>query len=192
MRTVVVTGSPRGLGLAIATRIAGDGYKVIGISRDKSEAYQKLMSRLPEQVEFQPLDLCDIDRIGDIARETIKRSEPIYGLVNNAGIGLDGVLAQPRSKNGYRPSFCTNLLGPIILTKHIMRSMLSKGEGRIINVSSIVASTGFHGLSVYAATKAGLEGFTRSLSREAGKRERHRKLRRAWLHGNRNDGGVAK
>jgi 3-oxoacyl-[acyl-carrier protein] reductase len=169
MRTVVVTGVSRGLGLAIATRIAGDGYKVIGMSRDKSEAYQKLMASVPEQVEFQPLDLSDIDRIGDIARETIKRSGPIYGLVSNAGIGLDGVLATMLQTDIDRV-FRTNLLGPIILTKHIMRSMLSKGEGRIVNVSSIVASTGFHGLSVYAATKAGLEGFTRSLSREAGKR----------------------
>jgi 3-oxoacyl-[acyl-carrier protein] reductase len=73
MRTVVVTGVSRGLGLAIATRIAGDGYKVIGISRAKSEAYQRLISKFPEQVEFQLLDLCDIDGIGDVARETIKR-----------------------------------------------------------------------------------------------------------------------
>ena len=65
----------------------------------------------------------------------------------------------------------TNLIGPITLTKYFIRPMLSKGEGRIVNISSIIASTGFHGLSVYAATKAGLEGFTRSLSREAGKRK---------------------
>jgi 3-oxoacyl-[acyl-carrier protein] reductase len=63
----------------------------------------------------------------------------------------------------------TNLTGPIVFTKYISRSMLSRGEGRIVNISSIIASTGFHGLSVYAATKAGLEGFTRSLSREIGK-----------------------
>ena len=169
MRTVVVTGVSRGLGLAIATRIAGDGYKVIGISRKKSEAYQDLMSRLPGRVEFQPLDLSDVDSIAGVARETTEKYGPIYGLVNNAGIGLDGVLATMLQTDIDRV-FRTNLLGPINLTKHIMRSMLSKGEGRIINVSSIVASTGFHGLSVYAATKAGLEGFTRSLSREAGKR----------------------
>ena len=169
MRTVVVTGVSRGLGLAIATRIAGDGYKVIGMSRNKSEAYEKLMSRLPGQVEFQPLDLSDIDSIAGVARETTKKSGPIYGLVNNAGIGLDGVLATMLQTDIDRV-FRTNLLGPITLTKHIMRSMLSKREGRMVNVSSIVASTGFHGLSVYAATKAGLEGFTRSLSREAGKR----------------------
>ena len=169
MRTVVVTGVSRGLGLAIATRMAGDGYKVVGISRNKGEAYEDLMSRLPGQVEFQPLDLSDIDSIAGVARETTKKSGPVYGLVNNAGIGLDGVLATMLQTDLDRV-FRTNLLGPITLTKHIMRSMLSKREGRIVNVSSIVASTGFHGLSVYAATKAGLEGFTRSLSREAGKR----------------------
>jgi 3-oxoacyl-[acyl-carrier protein] reductase len=169
MRTVVVTGVSRGLGLAIATRMAGDGYKVVGMSRNKGEAYEDLMSRLPGQVEFQPLDLSDIDSIAGVARETTKKSGPVYGLVNNAGIGLDGVLATMLQTDLDRV-FRTNLLGPITLTKHIMRSMLSKREGRIVNVSSIVASTGFHGLSVYAATKAGLEGFTRSLSREAGKR----------------------
>ena len=169
MRTVVVTGVSRGLGLAIATRIAGEGYKVVGMSRNKSEAYQDLMSRLPGQVEFQPLDLSDINSIAGVARETTQKSGPVYALVNNAGIGLDGVLATMLQTDIDRV-FRTNLLGPITLTKHIMRSMLSKREGRIVNVSSIVASTGFHGLSVYAATKAGLEGFTRSLSREAGKR----------------------
>jgi len=149
--------------------MAGDGYKVVGMSRNKGDAYEDLMSRLPGQVEFQPLDLSDIDSIAGVARETTKKSGPVYGLVNNAGIGLDGVLATMLQTDLDRV-FRTNLLGPITLTKHIMRSMLSKREGRIVNVSSIVASTGFHGLSVYAATKAGLEGFTRSLSREAGKR----------------------
>ena len=169
MKTVVVTGVSRGLGLAIAIRIAADGYKVVGMSRNRSEAYQDLMSRLPGQVAFEPLDLSDVDSIAEVAREVTKRSGPIYGLVNNAGVGLDGVLATMRQSD-IEHAFRTNLLGPITLTKHIMRSMLSKGKGRIVNVSSIVASTGFHGLSVYAATKAGLEGFTRSLSREAGKR----------------------
>ncbi len=170
MKTIVVTGVSRGLGLAIATRIAADGYKVVGMSRKNSEAYQDLMARLPGQVEFQPLDLSDVDSIADVARETTQKSGPVYGLVNNAGVGLDGVLATMRQTD-IDHVFRANLIGPITLTKHIMRSMLSKGEGRIVNVSSIVASSGFHGLSVYAATKAGLEGFTRSLSREAGKRK---------------------
>jgi 3-oxoacyl-[acyl-carrier protein] reductase len=169
MKTVVVTGVSRGLGLVVATRIARDGYKVIGMSRNNSAAYQDLMSKLPGQIEFRSLDLSDIDTIADVARETVKKSGPIYGLVNNAGVGLDGVLATMQQTEIDRV-VRTNLLGPITLTKFMMRSMLSKGEGRIVNVSSIVAATGFHGLSVYAATKAGLEGFARSLSREAGKR----------------------
>jgi len=147
MKTVVVTGVSRGLGLAIAIRIAADGYKVVGMSRNKSEAYQDLMSKLPGQVAFESLDLSDVDSIAEVAREVTKRSGPIYGLVNNAGVGLDGVLATMRQSD-IEHAFRTNLLGPITLTKHIMRSMLSKGEGRIVNVSSIVASTGFHGLSV--------------------------------------------
>jgi 3-oxoacyl-[acyl-carrier protein] reductase len=170
MKTVVVTGVSRGLGLAIATRIAADGYKVVGMSRGSSEAYEALMARLPGQVEFQPLDLSDVDSIAGVARETSQKSGPVYGLVNNAGVALDGVLATMRETD-IEQVFRTNLIGPITLTRHIMRSMLSRGEGRIVNVSSIVASRGFHGLSVYAATKAGLEGFTRSLSREAGKRK---------------------
>jgi 3-oxoacyl-[acyl-carrier protein] reductase len=169
MKTVVVTGVSRGLGLAIAARLAADGYRIIGMSRTNSAAYQGLMSRLPAQVEFQPLDLSEVDSIAGAARGATKRSGPIYGLVNNAGVELSGVLATMAEADIERV-LRTNLLGPITLTRHIMRSMLAKGEGRIVNVSSIVASSGFHGLSVYSATKAGLEGFTRSLSREAGKR----------------------
>jgi 3-oxoacyl-[acyl-carrier protein] reductase len=169
MKSVVVTGASRGLGLAIATRLAADGYRVVGVSRTKSEAYRDLMSRLPEQVEFHSLDLSDVDSIAGVAREAARRSGPIYGLVNNAGVELSGVLATTGEADIERV-IRTNLLGPITLTRHVMRSMLAKGEGRIVCVSSIVARTGFHGLSVYSATKAGLEGFARSLSREAGKR----------------------
>jgi 3-oxoacyl-[acyl-carrier protein] reductase len=145
MKTVVVTGVSRGLGLAIAKRIAKEGYNVVGVSRNKSELYQELMSALPGLVEFQPLDLSNIDAIASVARGIIKTSGPIYGLVNNAGIGLDGVLATMHQTDIDRV-VRTNLLAPIVLTKYIMRSMLSKSEGRIINISSIIASTGFHGL----------------------------------------------
>jgi len=169
MKTVVVTGVSRGLGLAVATRLAADGYRIVGMSRTQSEAYRDLMARLPGQVEFQPLDLSEVDSIAGVARETAKKSGPIYGLVNNAGVELSGVLATMREADIERV-LRTNLLGPITLTRHIMRSMLAKGEGRIVCISSIVARACFHGLSVYSATKAGLEGFTRSLSREAGKR----------------------
>ncbi|HXE26496.1 MAG TPA: SDR family NAD(P)-dependent oxidoreductase [Roseiarcus sp.] len=169
MKTIVVTGVSRGLGLAIAVRLAADGYRIVGMSRTNSEAYQALMSRLPGQAEFQPLDLSDVESIAGVARETTRRSGPLYGLVNNAGVEHSGVLATMREADIERV-VRTNLLGPITLTGRLMRSMLAKGEGRIVCISSIVARRGFHGLSVYSATKAGLEGFARSLSREAGKR----------------------
>ena len=88
--------------------------------------------------------------------------------MNNAGIGTDGVLATMHQSDIDRV-LATNLQAPIAFTKYVSRTMLSRRAGRIINISSIIASTGFHGLSVYAASKAGLEGFTRSLSREIGK-----------------------
>jgi 3-oxoacyl-[acyl-carrier protein] reductase len=148
MKKVVVTGASRGLGLAIVEALLSEGYYVIGASRKES-------AELTAEVEI-------------FGREVTKNEGRIYGLVNNAGIGTDGVLATMH-RTDIQQIVATNLLGPIVLTKYIMRSMLAKKEGRIINVSSIIATTGFHGLAVYGATKAGLEGFTRSLSREAGK-----------------------
>jgi 3-oxoacyl-[acyl-carrier protein] reductase len=91
-----------------------------------------------------------------------------YGLVNNAAIGTDGLLAtMPNSKIEQLTRL--NVTAPIVLSKYVVRNMLSSGEGRIVNIASIVASTGFSGLSVYAATKAALIGFTKSLAREVGR-----------------------
>jgi 3-oxoacyl-[acyl-carrier protein] reductase len=98
----------------------------------------------------------------------IKGHGPIYGLVNNAAIGLDGILATMHV-NDIAKVLRVNLQAPIILAKFACRSMLVQGEGRIVNISSIIASTGFNGLSVYGASKSGMIGFTRSLSRELGK-----------------------
>jgi len=168
MKTIVVTGVSRGLGLSICRRLAADGFKVIGLSRSLSAEYRTLVGCRPEQVVFRKCDVSDLGRIPDLIREISRTEGPIFGLVNNAGIGLDGVLATMHQSE-IEAVVRTNLLAPIVVTKYISRAMLSHGEGRIVNISSIIASTGFHGLSVYAATKAGLEGFTRSLSRELGK-----------------------
>jgi len=169
MKTVVVTGASRGLGLAIAARLARDGYRVVGLSRTLSEGFQALIDGDPGSIVYRQLDISDIPAISGIARAVVKEHGPIYGLVNNAGASVDGVLATMHQSDIERV-IATNLIGPITLTKFVLRSMLAKGEGRIVNISSIGASTGYHGLSVYAASKAGLEGFTRALAREAGKR----------------------
>ncbi|WP_199554402.1 SDR family NAD(P)-dependent oxidoreductase [Sandaracinobacteroides hominis] len=168
IRTVLVTGVSRGLGLAIAARLLADGYRVVGASRTESDEWKELAARYPETAIFQALDMSDLDAISDVSRALIKTHGSFWALVNNAGIGTDGVLGTMH-KHDIEKLVATNLLGPIFLTKYMMRAMLARRSGRIVNISSIIASTGFHGLSVYAATKAGLEGFTRSLSREAGK-----------------------
>jgi 3-oxoacyl-[acyl-carrier protein] reductase len=92
----------------------------------------------------------------------------IYGLVNNAGIGTEGLLATMHNTE-IEALLRLNVLSPIILTKYVARHMMADGMGRIINMSSIIASTGYNGLSVYGATKAAATGFTKSLAREVGK-----------------------
>jgi 3-oxoacyl-[acyl-carrier protein] reductase len=92
----------------------------------------------------------------------------IYGLVNNAGVSSEGVLATMRNVK-IEALIRLNVLSPIVLTKYVVRHMMADGAGRIVNISSIIASTGYNGLSVYAASKAASAGFTRSLAREVGR-----------------------
>ncbi len=165
-KNVLVTGARRGLGLAIARRLAREGYRVIAAARSTSPELLDLVEG--EGVSFEPLDLSDIGSIHPWATAIGKKYGRIYGLVNNAAIGHDGVLATMHEKD-IAELLLVNLQAPILLCKYVSRSMLLGGEGRIVNVSSIIASTGFSGLSVYGATKAGLVGFTKSLSRELGK-----------------------
>ena len=97
-----------------------------------------------------------------------KEFGPLYGLVNNAGMSTEGVLAMTSIRQ-IEELVRLNTVSPMVLTKSVVRSMMADGGGRIVNMSSIVASTGYSGLSVYAATKASLLGFTRSLAREVGR-----------------------
>lgn len=168
LQNVIVTGVSRGLGLAIAHRLDAEGsYRVIGLSRSLSDEYKELME-VSGRVAFHAFDVGDTDAIAGMVSTITKTYGRIWGLVNNAGIGNDGVLATMH-KTDIEAVLRVNLTGPITFSKYVSRTMLAKRAGRIINISSIIANTGFHGLSVYAASKAGLEGFTRSLSREVGK-----------------------
>lgn len=165
-KNVIVTGARRGLGLAISQRLAVDGYKVLAVARSDSPELKALCDG--ESACLECFDLANTDKIHAWVGDLTKRHGRIYGLVNNAAIGADGVLATMHERD-IEQSLLVNLQSPIVLTKYVARSMLLGGAGRIINISSIIGSTGFSGLSVYAATKAGLIGFTKSLSRELGK-----------------------
>jgi 3-oxoacyl-[acyl-carrier protein] reductase len=168
MKTVLVTGGSRGLGLAICRKLLTEGYAVICMSRASSPEFDCLVEENGTRAKHHVFDVSDVEAISTTARLLLKDNPDIFALVNNAARGGDGILATMHESD-MEILLRTNLLGPMALTKYVLRSMLVKREGRIVNISSIAASTGYKAMSVYSATKAGLEGFTRSLSREAGK-----------------------
>jgi 3-oxoacyl-[acyl-carrier protein] reductase len=172
MHNVLVTGGSRGIGLAIAQRLAGAGYNVIAVSRRESDelrgAIDEATSHGSGRLHFRAFDLSEIDAIPAFVKALRDEFGAIYGLVNNAGIGTEGLLATMHNSE-IEALVRLNVLSPVILTKYVVRHMMADGAGRIVNMSSIIASTGYNGLSVYGATKAAATGFTRSLAREVGK-----------------------
>jgi 3-oxoacyl-[acyl-carrier protein] reductase len=169
MRNVVVTGGSRGIGLAIARRLAGAGDTVIVVARRESDELRHAIRETGEdRIRFMAFDLSEVDGIPGLVKRLRDDFGAIYGLVNNAGIGTEGLLATMHNSD-IEALVRLNVLSPIILTKYVVRHMMADGAGRIVNISSIIASTGYNGLSVYAATKAAASGFTRSLAREVGK-----------------------
>ena len=160
MDNVLVTGASRGLGRAIAERLAADGFHVIGVARKAGEPR--------ERITPVACDLGDIAGIPDFVRSLRQQFGPLYGLVNNAGTSTEGLLATMPDPD-IEALIRLNTLSPIMLSKYVTRGMMAQGRGRVINISSIVATHGFNSLAVYSATKASLLGFTRSLAREMGR-----------------------
>jgi 3-oxoacyl-[acyl-carrier protein] reductase len=171
LRNVIVTGASRGLGLAISSVLAASGYQVIAVARNQSAPLGAAMGVAEGagggKIQFRACDLLDTPAIAAFVAALRKEFGPLYGLVNNAGLGTAAVLAMMR-EDQLEAMVRLNTIAPMLLTKYVVRSMMSEKCGRIVNMASIVASTGYHGLSAYSATKASLIGFTRSLAREVG------------------------
>ena len=172
MHNVIVTGGSRGLGLGTSRRLAKVGYRVIAIARHENcklvEAMREADAANPGSLCFRSFDLGRIDDIPELVKTLRKDFGPIYGLINNAAISYDGVLAMTPIAQ-IEELIRVNTVSPIVFTKCVVRSMMSDGGGRIVNLSSVTALTGYGGLSVYGATKASMVGFTRSLAREVGR-----------------------
>ena len=171
MHNIIVTGGSRGIGLSIVRRLAMAGHSVVAVARQDSDALaaatRDVSAANAGEIHFAPLDLSDIESIPEFVRSVRKDRGPIFGLVNNAGIGTEGLLAMMHNSE-IEALIRTNTLSPIVMTKYVVRGMMAEGGGRIVNMASIIGSTGYSALSVYGATKASLIGFTRSLAREVG------------------------
>jgi 3-oxoacyl-[acyl-carrier protein] reductase len=172
MRNVLVTGGSRGIGLGIVRRLADAGFRAIAIARKESGELTTAIAAAENgnsgSLHFVPFDLAEIECIAALVKQVRKDFGPIYGLVNNAGMSAAGTLAL-MNVSQIEQLLRLNTLSPMVMSKYVVRSMMADGGGRIVNIASIVASTGYSGLSVYSATKASLTGFTRSLAREVGR-----------------------
>jgi len=172
MRNVIVTGGSRGLGLSIVQRLAAAGYCTVAVARQMNDRLSAAMEKSERagqgSLHFVPFDLGEIQGIPSLIKRLRKDFGPFYGLVNNAALGTDGALALMHNSQ-IEQLIRLNTLSPIVVTKYVVRHMMSDGGGRVVNIASILGFTGYSGLSVYGATKASMIGFTRSLSREVGR-----------------------
>ena len=164
---VVITGTSGGLGRELAKAVCSAGFRVVGVSRRNVSANDL---KVPEtSYRHVSHDLEDVDSIPDLASMIIRKHGTPYGLVNNAALGLDGLLLTMHNTQIQR-LFQVNVMSPLLLTKYLSRPMLDAREGRIIQITSVVARTGYRGLAAYAATKGALESFSRSFARDVGSR----------------------
>ena len=172
VRTVLVTGGSRGLGLGIAEALCAAGYRVVALARKPSKELDAAIARVKRArrgaLHFVAFDLGKIDEIPELVRKLRQQFGPLFGLVNNAALGFDGALSLMHNSQ-IEELIRVNTLSPIVLTKYAVRGMMSERAGSVVNVASIIGFTGYSGLSVYAATKASMLGFTRSLAREVGR-----------------------
>jgi 3-oxoacyl-[acyl-carrier protein] reductase len=171
MRSIIVTGGSRGLGLGIGRALAASGFAVYAVARKLTAELAQSIDAVAEEgtgaLHFRCCDLSDLAGLGPFVRSIRSEGGPIYGLVNNAGLGTAGLASQIKDEDVER-LMCLNVTVPVLMTKHVLKSMLASGQGRIVNISSIVGATGYSGLSAYSATKAALNGFTGALARELG------------------------
>lgn len=167
-QVALVTGASRGIGRAIAERLAEDGFFVVGTATSDSGA-EVISAYLGENGKGLKLDVSDAESIEGV----IKTVNDHYGapavLVNNAGITRDNLLMRMKDEE-WDSIINTNLTSVFRMSKAVMRGMMKAKTGRIINISSVVGSTGNAGQANYAAAKAGMVGFTKSMAKEVGSR----------------------
>jgi 3-oxoacyl-[acyl-carrier protein] reductase len=170
-RVALVTGGSRGIGLAVAERLAGDGAGVVICARnlDRAKAAAAQLRDRGLDVEAFQADVADRDSVANLVKEVLSLRSRIDILVNNAGVTADALLLR-MSEEQWNRVIQTNLTGVFHCTKLVAKTMLKQRWGRIINISSIVGVMGNPGQANYAASKAGIIGFTKSVASELASR----------------------
>jgi 3-oxoacyl-[acyl-carrier protein] reductase len=167
----VVSGGSRGLGGALVSGLLERCYRVATFSRSKTSLVQQLARERKGSGTFHwaAVDGRDPAALGEFVKEVAARFGRLDLLVNNAGIAVEGVLPMMRPEH-MAEAVQVNLTASLVLTQAASRVMLRQGSGCIVNISSVNAIRGHAGVAVYSATKAALDGLTRSLARELGPR----------------------
>ncbi len=177
-KAILVTGSNRGLGRAIAERLAEAGASVGVTYSGGSEKSEGLAREVVSSIEAKggkalivPLDVSNEEQCKAAIQRMTEHFGGLYGLVNNAGVAIDQLLMRYKSED-WDKLMDINLKGAFLLTKAAMKPLMRhEGGASIVNMSSVVGLMGNAGQSVYAASKAGLIGFTKSLAREVASRQ---------------------
>jgi len=169
---VLVTGGSRGIGRAVALKLARKGHFVWINYRSNTAAAEETLRAIRERGgdgALAPFDVADFDLTRASIGKLIDAKGAVGILVNNAGLSRDGLIVRARETD-WDETMDTNLKGVFNCCRAVVRDMMKNRWGRIVNMTSIVAESGNPGQSIYSASKAGVIGFTRSLARELGPR----------------------
>jgi 3-oxoacyl-[acyl-carrier protein] reductase len=171
-QVAIVTGAGRGIGHAIAVRLAQEGARVASVSRTEANAKKtadEINATRADAAKHYTVDVADHAAVQKVGAQILQDFGKIDILVNNAGVTRDG-LAMRMSVEDWDTVINTNLRGAFNFTQSIVRAMIKQRSGRIINITSVIGLIGNAGQTNYAASKAGLIGFTKSLARELASR----------------------
>lgn len=170
-KTVLVTGGSRGIGAGIARTLAMAGARVAITFSSRPDAAEEVLKSLPghnNHLSLQ-LDVANEDSVHRCVDELMRTFERLDGVVNNAGVTRDQLLLRMKTED-FDQVINTNLRGTYLITKNVMKPMIKARGGSIVNITSVIGHSGNAGQANYAASKAGTEGFTRSVAQEVASR----------------------